>query len=142
MGINSSIKLKSKQIPLRPISATSASAAAAILPQQPPSTSIGGITSQKRKSEPDYGAVFNISTNPISNFSNQTECKLQQPTSPVSNDDALDGVVKNGAPKLLQQSIQPNIDVDAVDKRYKRGSIDNLNENVERVKKKKGINGH
>merc|ERR1711933_714449 len=31
---------------------------------------------------------------------------------------------------------------DVGDKRYKRGSIDNLNENVERVKKKKGINGH
>merc|ERR1712032_1177450 len=85
---------------------------------------MGEITSQKRKSEPDYGATFNISSNHISNFSNQTECKLDKPTSPVSNDDALDpnNIVKQVAPKLLQQSIQPNIDVDAVDD-------DNDNEN-------------
>ena len=120
-------KLKSRPVPPRPISTTAAALpkpintrltpisggkpSKGLTPTKSPTTpalNLSPITASKRErrlSEPDYGTIFNNTAHGYSHhaahFSNQTECKLQQPISPI---------LPQITPKLLQQSTQPDID--------------------------------
>mmetsp|Transcript_71690 Transcript_71690/g.64363 ORF Transcript_71690/g.64363 Transcript_71690/m.64363 type:complete len:672 (-) Transcript_71690:10-2025(-) len=100
---------------------------------------------ERRLSEPDYGAIFSAASGGNGNnyryhhtphFSNQTECKLQQPISPVFDQaEVVKHVQASGAatPTPLQQSTQPSLDNNEAD-------IQNPSSSKSKSKTKENIN--